>query len=112
MYDSVGGANMANSFEAAKLNGQVASTVSLCELDLTTAHFKGLSLHVVFMLIPMLHDQGREAHAEILRSLTEIVEAGGLKPVLDEERFSLDEVGKAYARLESGRAMGKVVVEN
>lgn len=25
-------------------------------LALTTAHFKGLSLHVVFMLIPMLHD--------------------------------------------------------
>jgi len=53
VYDSVGGANMLNSFEAAALNGHVASTVSMCELDLTVAHFKGLSLHVVFMLIPM-----------------------------------------------------------
>ena len=112
VFDSVGGANMAKSFEAAALNGQVASTVALCELDLTTAHFKGLSLHVVFMLIPMLHDHERQAHAEILRDLTEIVESGGLKPVLDETHYSLAEVGEAYARLESGQAMGKVVVEN
>ena len=110
VYDSVGGANMAKSFEAAALNGQVASTVSLCELDLTLAHFKGLSLHVVFMLIPMLHDHGRAAHAEILKSVAQIVESGGLKPVLDETRFTLEEVGQAHARLESGQAMGKVVV--
>lgn len=112
VFDSVGGANLTKSFEAAALNGQVATTVSMCELDLTPAHFKGLSLHVVFMLIPMLHNFKREQHGEILRDLAEIVEAGGLKPVLDEQRFSLDEAGKAHARLESGKAMGKVVIEN
>ncbi|MEM7308181.1 MAG: zinc-dependent alcohol dehydrogenase family protein [Planctomycetota bacterium] len=112
VFDSVGGANMAKSFEAAALNGQVASTVSLCELDLTTAHFKGLSLHVVFMLIPMLHDHGREEHGEILRELARIAESGGLRPVLDETSFSLAQAGEAHARLESGRAMGKVVVES
>lgn len=110
VFDSVGGANMANSFEAAALNGQIISTVSMCELDLTTAHFKGLSLHVVFMLIPMLHNHRREAHAEILSKLTQIVEAGGLMPVLDETQHSLEEVAQAYARLESGQAMGKVVI--
>ncbi len=89
VFDSVGGANLTNSFEAAALNGQVATTVSMCELDLTPAHFKGLSLHVVFMLIPMLHNFKREQHAEILRNLAQIVESGGMKPVLDEKRFSL-----------------------
>jgi len=112
VFDSVGGANMAKSFEAAALNGQVASTVGLCELDLSTAHFKGLSLHVVFMLIPMLHDRGREAHGAILRELTRIVEADGLRPVLDERDYSLAEAGAAHARLQSGSAMGKVVVSN
>ena len=111
IFDSVGGANMANSFEAAALNGQIASTVSLCELDLSVAHFKGLSLHVVFMLIPMLHNTKREAHGTILRQLAHIVEEGGLKPVLDTHKYSFDEVGQAYERLESGRAMGKVVVD-
>ena len=112
VFDSVGGLNMAKSFEAAALNGHVASTVAMCELDLTVAHFKGLSLHVVFMLIPMLHNFKREQHAAILRKLTEIAEAGALKPVLDENRYSLEQAGEAHARLESGQGMGKVVVEN
>lgn len=112
VFDSVGGANLTKSFEAAALNGQIATTVALCELDLTQAHLKGLSLHVVFMLIPMLHRHRREAHAEILRDLARIAEAGGLTPVLDREPFSLEEVGRAHARLESGKAIGKVVVEN
>ena len=112
VFDSVGGANMINSFEAAALNGQIASTVSLCELDLTLAHFKGLSLHVVFMLIPMLHNFKREAHASILSRVTEIVEEGGLKPVIDDSQYSLAEVAQAHARLESRQAMGKVVVKN
>lgn len=112
VYDSVGGANMLNSFNAAALNGQVVTTVSLCELDLSVAHFKGLSLHVVFMLIPMLHNFRRAEHAEILGNLAEIAEGGALKPVLDENRYSLDEAGQAHARLESGQGMGKVVIEN
>lgn len=112
VYDSVGADNLINSFNAAALNGQVATTVSMCELDLTPAHFKGLSLHVVFMLIPMLHNHKREAHGEILKDITEIIEAGALKPVLEEQQFSLEEVGKAYARLESGEGRGKVVIEN
>ncbi len=111
VFDSVGGANMANSFEAATLNGQVATTVSLVELDLSVAHFKGLSLHVVFMLIPMLYNQGRAVHGEILTKLAEIVEAGGLRPVLDEEKFTLEQAGAAHARLASGQGMGKVVIE-
>jgi NADPH2:quinone reductase len=111
VYDSIGGANLQNSFDAAALNGQIATTVSMLEMDLTTAHFKGLSLHVVFMLIPMLHNHKREQHAEILARITEIVDAGKLTPVVDEERFTLEEVGKAHDRLASGKAIGKVVVE-
>ncbi|WP_409220091.1 zinc-binding dehydrogenase [Alteromonas sp. W364] len=109
--------NCANVLDDAKrnvpltfLNGNVATTVSMVEIDLTAAHFKGLSLHVVFMLIPMLHNHRREEHARLLKALSEIVEAGALKPVLDETEYQLAEIGKAHERLESGQAMGKVVV--
>lgn len=112
IFDSVGGANMVNSFEAAALNAHIATTVALLELDLVPAHFKGLSIHVIFMLIPMLHDHKRERHGEILATLAQIVDEGALKPLLDETHFELSEVGKAYDRLTSGQAIGKVVVSN
>lgn len=110
VFDTVGGANMTNSFAAAKLNGQIASTVALLELDLVPAHFKGLSLHVIFMLLPMLHDQDRAVHGAILRDLAALVDAGAVTPLLDEQRFDLTEVDAAYERLQSGQAIGKVVV--
>jgi len=112
VYDSVGGANLTKSFEAARLNGHIATTVSLLELDLSLAHFKGLSLHVVFMLIPMLHNHQRAEHGKILEKIAEIAEAGYYTPIVDENRFSLEQVGDAHALLESGKAVGKVVVEN
>ena len=111
VFDSVGGPNMTNSFAAAKLNGHVASTVAMVEIDLSPAHFKGLSLHVVFMLIPMMHDVGRQTHGDILKTLSELVDAGALKPIVDERRFGWADIGAAHAHLTGGEAVGKVVVE-
>lgn len=111
IFDTVGGANMTNSFEAAALNGNIASTVALLEIDLSPAHFKGVSLHIVFMLLPMLTGQGRAKHGEILTKLAEIVDAGAIKPLLDDTVFDLETVDAAYDRLTSGKAIGKVVVD-
>jgi alcohol dehydrogenase len=111
VFDTVGGANMTNSFAAAATNAQIVTTVALSEIDLSPAHFKGLSLHIVFMLLPMLQDVGREVHGKILSDLAALVDAGAVRPLLDTEQFGLSEVGAAYARLKSGKALGKVVVE-
>lgn len=111
IFDSVGGENMLNSFEAAKLNGQITSTVSLLELDLSPVHFKGLSLHVIFMLIPMIYNDQREVHGQILAKLAEVVEAEQLRPMLDDQAFLLSDIAKAHDRLTSGQATGKIVVE-
>ena len=92
VFDSVGGANMLSSFEAAALNGHVATTVSMLELDLNLAHFKGLSIHVVFMLIPMLHNVKREEHGKILAELAKIADAGQLTAILDESEFGMEQI--------------------
>jgi NADPH2:quinone reductase len=111
VYDSVGGENLNASFEAAALNANIATTVSLLNLDLTVAHFKGLSLHVVFMLIPMLNNHKREQHGHILTQLANIVDEGKLKPILDTETFALEEVSKAHDRLASRKVISKVVID-
>ncbi|AMO98337.1 zinc-binding dehydrogenase family protein [Collimonas arenae] len=63
------------------------------------------------MLLPMLRDVGRERHGNILRSIAELVEQGKLKPLLDKNNFSLAQVPDAHRHLESGNAIGKVVID-
>ena len=110
IFDTVGGNNLQNSFTAAKLNGQVSTTLSLLETDLSPVHFRGLSLNVVFMLLPMIHNVGREAHGEILHILSKIIDEGALKPIIDAEDFTFEQIAQAHDRLASGKAIGKVVV--
>ncbi|NDV90917.1 zinc-binding dehydrogenase [Alteromonas sp. 345S023] len=110
IFDTVGGNNLQNSFAAAKLNGQVSTTLSLLETDLSPVHFRGLSLNVVFMLLPMIHNVGREAHGEILHILSKIIDEGALKPIIDAEDFTFEQIAQAHDRLASGKAIGKVVV--
>ena len=62
------------------------------------------------MLLPMIHNVGREAHGEILKQLASIVGAGALKPIIDKEDFTLEQIAQAHDRLASGKAVGKVVV--
>ena len=111
VFDTVGDDNLQNAFKAAALNGTVVSTLSLSSQDLTLFHAKGLSLHLVFMLIPMLHNVGRSHHGEILSQLTKLVDEGKVHPLLDSKSFSFSEVAAAHNRAESGQAIGKVTLE-
>jgi len=79
--------------------------------DLGPLHMKAASLHVIFMLLPMLHGRGRDRHSRILRNLAEIVDAGKLRPLVDDSHFTLKTAPDAHRRLESGDAHGKVVID-
>lgn len=111
VFDATGGSDIATSFAAVRVSGQVVTIVSRYEADLSPMHAKGLTLHVVFMLIPMLHGIGRARHGEILRAAAALAEAGRLRPLLDEGRFALDRVADAHRHLESGAVTGKVVID-
>ena len=110
VYDTVGGENIPKSWEAAKLRGTVISCQTNSTQDLTPLHLKGLRHIGVLMLIPLLHGKGGEAHGQIMREITALAEAGQIRPLLDGEPYALENVADAHARMESGQAMGKVVV--
>lgn len=110
VFDTVGGKCLDDSFQAAKIGGSVVSIAARSSHDLTPVHIKSLSLHVVFMLLPILRDQGRERHGEILRELANLVERGKVSPLVHEEAFDFQEVGRAHEALESGNAIGKVAL--
>lgn len=110
VLDATGGSDIATSFAAARFNGQVVTIVAGYSADLSPMHGKGLSLHVVFMLLPMLYDHGfaiDRAHQG--RVLTQL--SGKLRPLVDPARFTLADVGAAHTRLEEGKALGKLVID-
>lgn len=109
VYDTVGGDNLGNAFAAVRRNGQVINILSMAQHDLTPMHLKGLSLHVVFMLIPLLTGQGRARHGAILKEAARLADAGQLRPMID-STFPFDRAGDAHRRAESGRLIGKVVI--
>lgn len=111
VFDATGGDDLATSLAAARLNGHVVTIVSHYEADLAPMHAKGLSLHVVFMLIPMLHDIGRETHGRILSAAAALAEAGKLQPLIDPESFALEDLPRAHRKAEAGRAFGKIVID-
>lgn len=111
VFDTIGGSNLENSFKAAGLEKTIVTTVTRGQTDLTQMHNKGLSLHVVFMLLSLLTGQGREQLHQILTKIAEIVDQGKLKPLIHPQRFTLETVAEAHALLESGQANGKVVIE-
>lgn len=110
VFDTVGGTNLDKSFEGIGMNGRVVAIAARSTHDLSPLHGKGAALQVVFMLLPMLFGKGREHHGKLLTDLATLVEAGRVKPLVDDKDFSLQEGGAAHAYLESGQAIGKVVI--
>jgi NADPH2:quinone reductase len=111
VFDTIGGQHLIESFQAAGNGGQVVSTMALTQLDLRLMHLKALSLHIIFMLLPLLTGKGREQHGAILREVATLVDAGKLRPLIDETRFTLTNAADAYRYLLSGKATGKVVID-
>ena len=110
VLDTVGNDNLQSAFQAAKPNGQVVSILALSTQDLTPMHVRGLTLHIVYMLMPMLSGLNRAEHSEILTKIAAIVDTGQIRPLVAQV-FSVSNIAQAHRYAESGQAVGKVVVE-
>jgi NADPH:quinone reductase-like Zn-dependent oxidoreductase len=63
----------------------------------------------VFALLPIFTGEGRAHQGEILSKATELVEAGKLRPLLNERMFSTREIAEAHDVVQAG-SLGKVVI--
>ncbi|MBR8644601.1 zinc-dependent alcohol dehydrogenase family protein [[Brevibacterium] frigoritolerans] len=112
VFDTVGGENLDRSFEGAAVHGTVAAIAARSTHDLSPVHSKGLSLHVTFMLLKILNKDMHKQYGEILKKVAKVVEEGKLRPLVDPNMFTFDEVSKAHEYMESGKAIGKIVLKN
>jgi len=111
VYDTVGGATLDASFVAVKrYTGHVVSCLGWGTHSLAPLSFRGASYSGVFTLMPLLTGKSRAHHGKILTEAAKLVEAGKLRPLMSEQRFSVGEIGAAHALVEAG-VVGKVVVE-
>lgn len=110
VFDTVGGANLDKSLQAAKIEGSVVTTAARSTHDLTPMHNKALNLHAVFMLLPLLKNKGREQLGKILSEIATLADEAKIKPLIDSNVFTLETVKEAHAFLESGKAQGKVAI--
>jgi NADPH:quinone reductase-like Zn-dependent oxidoreductase len=111
VYDTVGGTTLDASFEAVKrYTGHVLSCLGWGSHSLAPLSFRGATYSGVFTLLPLLTGHGRAHHGEILTQAATLAEQGKLKPLLNEQRFSIADIEAAHAVVESG-STGRVVVE-
>ncbi|MDP1603282.1 MAG: zinc-dependent alcohol dehydrogenase family protein [Legionella sp.] len=112
VFDTVGGENLSDCFQAAALFGKVVSILAAGNYDLTPAFLKGLTIHTVMQPLPLLTGQRRIHYGEILTQLTALIDKGIIKPLIDEKKFTIGDVGAAHLYVENGQAIGKVVLSN
>jgi NADPH2:quinone reductase len=112
VFDTIGADNLDKSLEAAKVSGQVISIIGSNKHDLTPMHLKGLSLHLVFMLLPMLTGKGRAHHGFVLNNVAKWIDEGSIKPIIHEEKFGFDQANEAHALFATNKHVGKIILEN
>lgn len=112
VYDTVGGATLDASFAVAKVyTGHVVSCLGWGEHSLAPLSFRGATYSGVFTLLPLITGKGRKHHGEILAQAAVMAEAGQLRVLLDERRFTLGTANEAHALVAAGKAAGKVIVD-
>lgn len=112
VFDTVGGPNLVKSFEAAKVHGTVVSIATRSTHDLTLMNYKGLTLHVVYTMYPLVSGIGRAHYGEIMTAIAKIVDENKLRPLIDPTPFTFTDIGDAHQHLKSGNAIGKIVLVN
>ena len=112
VFDTIGGENLDKSLKAARCSGQVISIIGTNKHNLSPMHMKGLSLHLVFMLLPMLTGEGRAHHNFILKKVAKWIDDGSVRPLIHEEKFRFDQANEAHALFASNKHIGKIILEN
>jgi NADPH2:quinone reductase len=108
VLDTHGGESFQAALVAAGSSAQVATINARNTYDLAQAHAKALTIHAVFMLLPLLTGNGRRVHGEFLTWLAGAIDGGNVVPPVVEALPAADVID-VHKRYENGELKHKVV---
>lgn len=107
--DTFGGVSLQSALQVAEVGGQVATINARGQHELALMHAKGLSLHAIFMLLPLLRKQGMLPLERALQGIAQRCQQQSLLlPKI--EQCAMNEVAEVHARYERGELAHKVVL--
>jgi len=103
--DAGGGSTMNQSIEATKMGGKIISIGILGNgrkgsITFPKLFFKFINMHGIAVGSRVMQE-----------AMVTAIEANGVKPNIDDKRFSFDQLSDAFRYQESGKQFGKIVVE-
>ena len=111
VYDTVGGATIDATFAAVKrYTGHALSCLGWSSHSLAPLSFRGATYSGVFTLHPLLSGEDQLHHGQILAQAAALVEADKLRPLLNPQSFSSNDLESAFATVSAG-SLGKVVID-
>jgi len=110
VLDTVGGENFHKSIECVAINGQLVSILGANTGNLgQTLLYRNITVHYEFMAIPTTHEIDPERPGRILEGIARLVDRGLLRPHVSRS-LPLEQLPEAHRQLETGRTIGKVVI--
>lgn len=113
VYDTVSGNTFEGALQAVRNRGRVVAIFTGTDsttFDIMNLFLRAATIHAQNMSLPLLTGEGREHHGEILREAAMLVDTGKLKPLIDPNQFTFDQINEAHALYESKRHIGKIVL--
>lgn len=109
VLDTFGGSSLQTALTMTKPLGRVATINARGVHELGVAHARALTLHAVFIMIPLATGEGLNQHAAILAQLVKDLEARRIAPLPVDVR-SMSEVVDVHRAYEAGELKTKVAL--
>lgn len=109
VVDTFGGPALQQALQLAAPGGQVATINARGQHELGLAHAKNLTLHAIFILLPLLNEHGRECLGQDLAGIAAAVDNGDIRP-LPVTLVPMSQVVKVHQDYEAGRLQQKTVL--
>ncbi|MEL7452106.1 MAG: zinc-binding dehydrogenase [Pseudomonadota bacterium] len=107
IFNTVGEPAINNSVLVARFGGTIIDINGAFPTD-GPFQVNCLSFLSLFAGYPITHGFDQQRVGDILREMTDLVESGAIKPLVDPEQFGFTEVGAAHDFLQNGSPTGKV----